>query len=77
MKDTCKNCGGWKGIHKWDTMQCPFGGVEAGANRPDVWTSSTYEEEDETINELSERVSKLESQIKALLDAVPSAVRKH
>lgn len=24
MRDTCTNCGKWKGLHKWDTMQCPF-----------------------------------------------------
>lgn len=24
MRDICTNCGKWRGLHKWDTMQCPF-----------------------------------------------------
>ena len=68
-KGTCKNCGGDYEIHHWETQQCPFGGVEAGPNRPDTWVSTRFEAEDG----LQERIEKLETQVKALLDAVPSA----
>jgi len=30
MKETCINCGKWRGLHKWDTMQCPFDEKESG-----------------------------------------------
>jgi hypothetical protein len=72
-KDTCKNCGGWKGLHHWETMQCPFGGVESGLDRPDVWVGTHYEEEDDTVKDLRDEVEILKAQVAALLAAVPSA----
>ena len=47
MKETCKNCGGDYSIHHSETLQCPFGGVEAGAHRPDTWIASIFERETE------------------------------
>lgn len=46
--ETCKNCGGDKGIHKYDTGQCPINGHEAPIGKPDVWTFTTYEPEDDS-----------------------------
>lgn len=45
MKDICINCGKWKGLHKWDTMQCPFG------NETDnlFLTNQFYAEENDEI----------------------------
>lgn len=72
--DKCKNCGGEYGIHHWETNQCPFGGVEAGPNRPDVWTASTFEiDQPNEIAQLKDEIETLKAQVKALLAAVPSA----
>ena len=71
MKDTCKNCGGDYGLHHYQTMQCPVGGVESPLNRKQEYMDTRYEED----THLEERVAELERKVKALLDAVPSAKR--
>ena len=68
MKETCVNCGGWRGLHKWDTMQCPHNGEENNN-----WMDTHYQEEDNRIVELQAEVEALKKQVAALLDAVPSA----
>ena len=78
--DTCKNCGGWKGLHKWDTMQCPRGGVEAPVGKPDMWMTSTFEDDspsaqDKRIDDLEEKIKLLRTQVDDLLEALPSANR--
>ena len=67
-KDTCKNCGGWKGLHHWETMQCPFNGEEN-----EMWMQTHYEEADTRIDDLVSEVETLKAQVAALLAAVPSA----
>lgn len=42
---TCKNCRGNKGIHHYQTMQCPVGGREAPVSRKQEYMTTTYEEE--------------------------------
>lgn len=51
MKEHCKNCGGWKGLHHSRTMQCPLGGVEASTGKPQSWSAFKYEAQEtkETI----------------------------
>jgi hypothetical protein len=72
--DKCKNCGGDYGIHHWETNQCPFGGVEAGPNRPDRYTDSRFElDQEDEYEALKSRIDGLEKQVAALLAAVPSA----
>ena len=71
MKDeTCKNCGGDHCIHHYKTMQCPVGGRECAVNRKQEWMDTTYEPDNQ---DLEERIAILEKQVKALLEAVPSA----
>ena len=42
----CKNCGAWRGLHHYETQQCPKNGVEQGLNgKPEVWISTKYEEQ--------------------------------
>ena len=62
MNDTCKNCGGPRGIHHYETGQCPINGVE---HTPDVWTWTTYEAEDNTAARLAaaEELAELANQI--------------
>lgn len=38
--DTCKNCGGSEGLHHYQTMQCPVGGV---GSYPSIWMDSRFE----------------------------------
>jgi hypothetical protein len=73
MKGNCKNCGASKGLHHWQTMQCPLGGHEQPVGKPDLWTSETYLEQNDDIDILFARVAELEAQVKRLLEAVPSA----
>ena len=37
MNDICQNCGHWRGLHKWDTMQCPF-----DEHENNTWMESRY-----------------------------------
>jgi len=46
--DKCKNCGGERGLHHFETDQCPFGGREAPISRKQEWKSTTFEIEIET-----------------------------
>ena len=72
-KGTCKNCGYDEGLHHYETMQCPVGG-EVQIGRKQEWMRSTFlEDKPDEIAELKAQVKKLEAQVKALLDAVPSA----
>ena len=75
-KGTCTNCGYDEGLHQWETMRCPKGG-EAPIGKKQEWKQSTYEEStleaDEEIAQLKAKVKALQLQVKALLDAVPSA----
>lgn len=64
MDTTCKNCGGDKGLHHWQTMQCPFGGREAPIGKPDQWTASTFEPVTEQLAALTARVKELEGLLK-------------
>ncbi len=42
-EQTCKNCGGWYGLHHYETNQCPKNGRETN---PQMWEATTYQEED-------------------------------
>lgn len=68
--DKCKNCGGDRGIHHYETDQCPVGGREA----PIKWKLTTFElENDYEVEELRKsftdllaRFEKLEAQVERL-----------
>jgi len=66
MKDICKNCGGWKGLHHYQTGQCPVGGVEAPIGRVQDWKVTTFEQEDDE--------DKLRAQIAALREALKNSL---
>jgi len=70
MKDTCKNCGGWKGLHRYGTGQCPLGGKESPVGKPDVWTFATYEPEDDS----AQTIAALEADKAELVAALKTAV---
>lgn len=53
-KGKCVNCGGDEAIHRWDTLQCPFGGREAPFPRKTEYIASTYEDEKDIRRELTE-----------------------
>lgn len=38
----CANCGGERGIHHYQTDQCPVGGVEAPVSRKQEYKTSTF-----------------------------------
>lgn len=42
ISETCGNCGAWKGLHHFETMQCPAGGVEAMVDKPQRWQETTF-----------------------------------
>lgn len=71
MKDICKNCGGWKGLHHFETNRCPSGGMEAPIGKIQKWMESTYAEEDtakdDHIIELESALRTLSSHLEAIL----------
>lgn len=40
--DKCRNCGGDRAIHHYQTDQCPVGGVEAPIGREQEWKTSAF-----------------------------------
>ena len=49
QNDTCRNCGGDEGLHHYQTMQCPVGGVEANINHKQKYMTSRYEQESDDL----------------------------
>ena len=75
MKGTCKKCGGDYSIHHYETLQCPFGGVEAGAHRPDIWIASIFEPDTESeIDALRSEIKKLIERVERIEQMFPSVV---
>ena len=74
--EICKHCNGWRGLHKWDTMQCPYMGYEN-----EMWQETTYEEADETaavtIAAQAARIAELEAQVKELEAALKAYETEH
>lgn len=67
----CKNCGGDKGIHHYQTNQCPVGGREAPVGKKDEYMASTFESNEleelsETVRQLLIRVEELEEKVDRL-----------
>jgi hypothetical protein len=56
MKDTCKNCGAWHGLHHWETQQCPRNGQEAPLGKLQEWDSTTYIEEVSEVDTLTAEI---------------------
>lgn len=73
MSDVCKNCGGWRGIHHYLTMQCPVGGVEAPIHRKQEYMDCTYQEQDDDLDILKAEVKELRRKVDNLLKMFPSA----
>lgn len=42
----CRNCGYWKGLHHYKTMQCPKGG-EAPPDKKQEWRDVTFDPKEE------------------------------
>lgn len=51
--DTCKHCGGDRGIHRFDTEQCPVGGREAPIGKMQEWQKRTFESQDSELDIVS------------------------
>jgi len=45
MKDECINCGAWKGLHHYETNQCPRNGQEAPLGKLQEWDDAVYQED--------------------------------
>jgi ribosomal protein L37E len=74
--DKCKNCGGERGLHHYQTDQCPVGGYEAPVGRKQEWKSTVFEiETANEIEDLRETVEKLLARVDEIEHAL-SAVRK-
>ena len=43
MTETCTTCGHWRGLHRWDTMQCPANEHEDGQFRQTTYTEENDE----------------------------------
>lgn len=56
MNDICKNCNGDKGLHHYETMQCPVGGREANIGQKQEWMTTTYLEDN--TGEIEELIKK-------------------
>lgn len=60
--DVCNNCGGERGLHHYQTMQCPVGGREAPIGRKQEWMTTTFEiEQPAELAALRARVEELEA----------------
>lgn len=70
--DKCKNCGGERGIHHYETDQCPVGGCEAHIGRKQEYKTTVFEidesEKDETIAALRARVAELKEALRIIAD---------
>ncbi|MDR1046634.1 MAG: hypothetical protein LBL64_02585 [Treponema sp.] len=42
----CKNCGGGRGIHHWETMACPANGEDQTGNRKQEYTGTNFDPQD-------------------------------
>ncbi len=59
----CKNCGYGKGLHRWDTHQCPKGG-EAPLGKEQKYLLTVYQEDYEpSIMDLVEQIKQLRKEI--------------
>ena len=54
-EQTCKNCGGWYGLHHYETNQCPKNGRETN---PQMWETTTYQEEDKEDTKIADLEAK-------------------
>lgn len=45
MSNYCKNCGAWKGLHNYETYQCPKNGVEAAFDKLQQYHGTVYVED--------------------------------
>jgi hypothetical protein len=64
MSDTCRNCGGWEGLHHYGTNQCPRNGMEAPVGRKQEWLTTTFERDDSSeLAYLRARVAELEAAV--------------
>jgi len=79
--DKCKNCGGFRGIHHYQTNQCPVGGSEAPIDRKQEYMTTTFESENsdelEELEELREMVKKLIARVEELEETVRIFSEKH
>jgi len=58
----CKNCGGWKGLHHYETMKCPRDGKESKGLNPQLWETTTFRAElTYTESKLLEAIENLEN----------------
>ncbi len=64
--DICKNCGGERGLHHYETNQCPVGGREAPIGRKQEWKMTLFEAEDNS----AARIAALESDKAKLIEAL-------
>jgi hypothetical protein len=60
MKDECINCGAWKGLHHYETNQCPRNGQEAQLGKLQEWDNTVYQEDNTA--ELRARIATLEAE---------------
>jgi hypothetical protein len=65
MELKCKNCGAEDSIHHYNTMQCPYGGIESPPGRRQVWLKTVYTPDTES---LENRVEKLERLVAKLME---------
>ena len=64
--DVCKNCGGERGLHHYETDQCPVGGREAPLNRKQEWKTTTFEKEDNSADVIAEQKEIIKKMRRAL-----------
>jgi len=69
MKDECINCGAWKGLHHYETNQCPRNGQEAPLGKLQEWDNTVYQEDNTsdlraTIDEQAATIARLTADAK-------------
>lgn len=67
--DICTNCGHWKGLHHFETNQCPAGG-EAPVGRKQNWLMSIYQapdKRDATIAAQAATIAQLRAELANIL----------
>jgi hypothetical protein len=71
--DKCKNCGGDRSLHHFETDQCPVDGREAPIGRKQEWKSTIFEEVEVTESEV-ERLNKVVKDLLARVEELEEKV---
>ncbi len=82
--DICKNCGGERGIHHYQTNQCPVGGREAPGTQRQEYKTTTFEmepteqmEDLELLRKMVASLTRLAGELQRRIERLENALQEH